>query len=248
MNLLSVLLQISDEAVLNPTTAIVANQSYLDLLLKGGWILLPLGFLFILSNYLIIERWVSINILSKNDQQWFMHTNKLIAEGKIDQAILFCKEKPSSYTRVLAAGLESSEGEDIEIQDALQSEARQQISILEKGMNYLGITASIAPMIGFLGTILGVIKIFYNISVTNDLNIANISDGLYQKMICSGAGLFVGIIAYSGYYILNGRIDKIVVNMDKHSNEMLKEIRKFKRVKRAKLLQLNYLKVLKDEN
>jgi len=86
-------------------------------------------------------------------------------------------------------------------------------------------------MLGFLGTIFGVIKIFYNISVTNDLNIANISDGLYQKMICSGAGLFVGIIAYSGYYILNGRIDKIVVKIDKSSNDLLKEIRLYKRTR-----------------
>ena len=132
-----------------------------------------------------------------------------------------------------AAGLESAEHEDNEIQDALQSEARQQISLLERGMNYLGITASIAPMLGFLGTIFGVIKIFYNISVTNDLNIANISDGLYQKMICSGAGLFVGIIAYSGYYILNGRIDRIVVNIDKYSNNLLKDIRNQKRAAKA---------------
>jgi len=248
MNLLSVLLQIPAEAVLNPSTAIVTNQSYLDLLLKGGWILVPLGFLFVLSNYLIIERWVSISILSKNDRLWFTHTNELIAGGKIDQAISFCKEKPSTYTNVLAAGLSSSDGEDVEIQDALQSEARQQISILEKGMNYLGITASIAPMLGFLGTIFGVIKIFYNISVTNDLNIANISDGLYQKMICSGAGLFVGIIAYSGYYILNGRIDKIVVGIDKYSNDMLKEIRKYKRHENAELLKLTNIKALKNEN
>ena len=157
----------------------------------------------------------------------------MIADNKVDKAIKFCNEKPTAYAKVLAAGLESAGHEDTEIQDALQSEARQQISTLERGMNYLGITASIAPMLGFLGTIFGVIKIFYNISVTNDLNIANISDGLYQKMICSGAGLFVGIIAYSGYYILNGRIDKVVVNIDKYSNNLLKDIRNQKRAAKA---------------
>jgi biopolymer transport protein ExbB len=96
-------------------------------------------------------------------------------------------------------------------------------------MNYLGITASIAPMLGFLGTIFGVIQIFYNISATGDLNIAAISDGLYQKMICSGAGLLVGIVAYSGFYILNGRIDKVVLNIDKSSNDILKAIKAAKR-------------------
>jgi len=232
MNLLTVLLQLTSEAANDSTTAVVVNHSYFSLLMKGGMILIPLTLLFILSNYIFIERWVSMNMLGKQDPVWFKHVNELVAEGKIDKAIQFCNEKPTSYSRVLAAGLESAGGEDIEIQDALQSEARQQISILESGMNYLGITASIAPMLGFLGTIFGVIKIFYNISVTNDLNIANISDGLYQKMISSGAGLFVGIIAYSGYYILNGRIDKIVVSIDKYSNDLLKEIRIGKRTKK----------------
>jgi len=238
MNLLTILLQvpasIPPDSIPSTAVAVVSNQNYFQLLLKGGWILVPLFFLFFLSIYMFIERWVSISALGNNDHIWFTRITELVSEWKIDKAIKFCNEKPTSYSKVIAAGLEATEGDDIEIQDALQSEARQQISVLEKGMNYLGITASIAPMLGFLGTIFGVIKIFYNISVTNDLNIANISDGLYQKMICSGAGLFVGIIAYSGYYILNGRIDKIVVQMDKCSNDLLKEIRGYKRVQNVK--------------
>jgi len=237
MNLLTILLQvpatIPTDSITTTAVAVVSNQNYFQLLLKGGWVLLPLFLLFFLAIYMFIERWVSISALGTNDPIWFTRISELVGEWKIDKAIKFCNEKQTSYSKVLAAGLEATEGEDIEIQDALQSEARQQISVLEKGMNYLGITASIAPMLGFLGTIFGVIKIFYNISVTNDLNIANISDGLYQKMICSGAGLFVGIIAYSGYYILNGRIDKIVVRIDKCSNELLKEIRTYKRVNNA---------------
>jgi biopolymer transport protein ExbB len=233
MNLLTILLQVSAETAINTTNAVVSNQTYFHLLLKGGWILFPLFFLFILSNYMIIERWVSIHILSKTDNKWFIHVNELVEKGEIDKAISFCNEKNTVYSKVLVAGLENADYDDLEIQDALQSESRQQISVLEKGMNYLGISASIAPMMGFLGTIFGVIKIFYNISITNDLNIANISDGLYQKMISSGAGLFVGIIAYSGYYILNGRIDKIVVQMDKCTNDLLKGIRKNKRRQHA---------------
>ena len=234
MNLLTILLQvpatIPTDSTATAAIAAASNQNYFSLLLKGGWILLPLFFLFFLSIYMFIERWVTISALGKNDSSWFARFSELVADWKIEKAIKFCNEKPTTYSKVLAAGLEAAAvGEDIEVQDALQSEARQQISVLEKGMNYLGITASIAPMLGFLGTIFGVIKIFYNISVTNDLNIANISDGLYQKMICSGAGLFVGIIAYSAYYILNGRIDKIVVKMDKYSNDLLKDIRNHKR-------------------
>jgi biopolymer transport protein ExbB len=233
MNLLTVLLQISAKLPVDSTTTAVvtSNENYFQLLMKGGWILVPLFFLFFLSIYIFIERWISISSLGKVDSTWISRIRELVADRKIEKAIKTCNENSSSYAKVMAAGLEFVDGEDIEAQDALQSEARQQISLMERGMNYLGITASIAPMMGFLGTIFGVIKIFYNISVTNDLSIANISDGLYQKMICSGAGLFVGIIAYSGYYILNGRIDRAVLNIDKFSNDLLKDIRSYRKTK-----------------
>ncbi len=167
--------------------------------------------------------------LGSKDPVWFSRVWELVQEHKPEKAVKFCQGRPNSSAKVIAAGLKEFKNDDQAIQDAMQIEARQQVSILENQMNYLGITASIAPMLGFLGTIFGVITIFYNISVTNDLNIASISDGLYQKMICSGAGLFVGIIAYTGYYLLNGQIDKIVLGIDKDSNAILKAIRAIKR-------------------
>ena len=165
MNLLSILLQAAPEAVSDTTNMVMTNQTYFNLLLKGGLILIPLGLLFVLANYLMIERWISIKLMGKIDTDWFAQTTKLVSEGKIENAIQLCNEKPTIYSKVIAAGLAEAENEDQEIQDALQGEARQQISELEKGMNYLGITASIAPMFGFLGTIFGVIKIFYNIFI-----------------------------------------------------------------------------------
>lgn len=237
MNLF-VLLQAVDTTVGDlTTTETVPSQaiSYFDLLLKGGWILLPIFLLSLLAIYVIIERWLVINKLGKNDEVWLSRVIELISENKADKAIKFSVERPYASAKVIAAGLKERNNSDQEIEEAMQTEARQQIYLLEKHMNYLGITASIAPMLGFLGTIFGVILIFYNISMTNDLNIANISDGLYQKMICSGAGLLVGIIAYAGYYVLNGRIDKIVVDIDKNSNEVLKTIRASKKNVRASL-------------
>ena len=169
MNLLTVLLQVASNLPTDSaaTAVVVSNENYFQLLMKGGWILVPLFMLFFLSIYMFIERWITINELGKADSIWFTRISEMIADNKVDKAIKFCNEKPTAYAKVLAAGLESAGHEDAEIQDALQSEARQQISLLERGMNYLGITASIAPMLGFLGTIFGVIKIFYNIYVFN---------------------------------------------------------------------------------
>lgn len=205
------------------------DESYLNLVLKGGWILLPIFLLSLLAIYVIINKWLVINRLGKKDPVWLSRVVELIHEGKIDKALKFCVERPYASAKVIAAGLKEFEQEDNEIQEAMEVEARQQVSVLESQMSWLGITASIAPMLGFLGTIFGVIKIFYDIARTNDLAIDTISTGLYQKMICSGAGLLVGVVAYSGYYLLNGRIDKVVVNIDKESNEVLKAIRACKK-------------------
>lgn len=205
------------------------EESYFSLILKGGWILLPIFLLSLLSIYVIINKWLIISRLGKKDSIWLSRVIELINEGKIDKALKFCIERPYASAKVIAAGLKEFEQSEAEIEEAMEVEARQQINTLESQMNWLGITASIAPMLGFLGTIFGVIKIFYDIARTNDLAIDTISTGLYQKMICSGAGLLVGIIAYSGYYLLNGRIDKVVVNIDKESNEVLKAIRAYKK-------------------
>jgi biopolymer transport protein ExbB len=224
MNLLLVLLQ--NEFPVE----IVREESYLSLLMKGGWILLPLFALLLLAVAIMIERWLVIGKAKSKDNLWLNRILELVSEGKISKAKLLCNEIQHSSAKVVATGLDSAETNSMEeIQENMQLEGRQETSRLEIGLNYLGITASIAPMLGFLGTIFGVINIFYHISVTNDLSIATISDGLYQKMICSGMGLFVGIIAYTAYYLLNGKIDSIIGRVEKDSNEVLKTLRKYKK-------------------
>jgi len=207
----------------------IVQQNYLSLIMKGGWIMVPIALLSIIAIYFIIERWLVVNKMGKTDSIWQSRIIELISENKTEQALKFCYEKPYATGKVVAAGLKEQNETPEEVESAMQIEGRMQIAKMESHMNYLGIIASIAPMLGFLGTIFGVITIFYNISQTADLDIATISDGLYQKMICSGAGLLVGIVAYSGYYIINGRIDKVVVDIDKDSNEALKAMRTARR-------------------
>lgn len=231
MNLFVLLLAQADSTIvtMNEVAQSESTESYLSLVMKGGWILLPIFLLSLLAIYVIISKWLEINRLGKKDAVWLSRVVELVHEGRIQKALKFCIERPYASANVIAAGLREFDKDDAEIQEAMEIEARQQINILESRMNWLGITASIAPMLGFLGTIFGVIKIFYDIARTNDLAIDTISTGLYQKMICSGAGLLVGIIAYAGYYVLNGRIDNTVVNIEKESNEVLKATRAYKR-------------------
>lgn len=235
MNLLTVLLQAVSAELHTPEVVTVQTESYFDLLLKGGWILLPLFFLSLLSVYVIISKIIQLNRTRPRDTVWFSRVWELVHEQKFDKAIKFAQNRPYASAKVIAAGLKEVNSDEKTLEEAMQTEARKQISIMEYQMNYLGITASVAPMLGFLGTIFGVITIFYNISVTGDLEIATISDGLYQKMINSGVGLFVGIIAYTGYYLLNGVIDRVVLTMDKDANQLLKAIRAYHRGEKPKV-------------
>ncbi len=230
MNLLTLLQATATVAQMaGDQTQDIAQESYFSLILKGGWILLPILLLSLLSIYIIINKWIALNRVGKKDTIWLSRVMELVVEGKIDKALKFCVERPYASAQVIAAGLKDIQLSESEIEESMQLEARIQITKMESQMNYLGITASIAPMLGFLGTILGIIKIFYEIATKNSFTIDTMSSGLYQKMICSAAGLFVGIVAYTGYYILNGRIDKMVVHIEKDSNEILKAIRNYKR-------------------
>ena len=104
----------------------------------------------------------------------------------------------------------------------MESTTNIEIAMMEKDTGYLGIIAGVAPMLGFIGTISGVIKIFYNISLADNISIGIIAGGLYQKMICSGTGLIVGVIAYSCYHYLQMMIDRFSVNLQSQVNEVIK--------------------------
>ncbi|HBG42133.1 MAG TPA: MotA/TolQ/ExbB proton channel family protein [Porphyromonadaceae bacterium] len=218
---------LQDVSFVNEVPGVTQDVSinYFTMLMKGGWILAPIFLLLFISVYIIIERWLVLRHATNDDKMWLPRVKELINEKRDEKALVFCSQINNSSSRVISTGLEEIKNGAREVEEAMQVESRQEVGRLEKGMNYLGISATIAPMLGFLGTIFGVITIFYNISVTNDLSIGTISDGLYQKMICSGVGLFVGIIAYAGYYILNTKIDRVVAQVEKDSNEILKTIR-----------------------
>lgn len=183
--------------------------SLLDLLMKGGWVMVPILILFALTVYLIAERWMTINRASKVDPNFMQNIREFLLAGKMDAALSMCKATNSPIARLLEKGLKRLGKPIKEIESAVEATGRLEIYKLERNMSYLGIIAGIAPMLGFVGTISGVIKIFYNISLSNDFSIGQIADGLYEKMITSAAGLIVGIIAHIGFNLLNSSIDRV---------------------------------------
>ena len=193
-----------------PAPAAVHQQiTLLDLLLKGGWIMIPLVILAILTVFLSVERFLAIRNASRIDQHFMSNIRDYLLNGKMEPAVMLCRNTNTPIARLLGKGIKRIGKPIKEVESAVEEEGRLEIYKLEKNMNYLAIIAGIAPMMGFVGTISGVIKIFYNISVEKVISIDGIAGELYEKMITSATGLLIGIVAFTCYNLLNNMIDRV---------------------------------------
>lgn len=199
----------------------VQELSFFDLLLKGGWVMLPLALLFFLGLVIFIERYITIRKASKNESNLMSQVKQSVLTGHLDSAIALCRNSNSPLGRMLQKGLLRIGRPIKDIEGAIENLGKLEVSKLEKNISILGIVAGIAPMLGFVGTILGVIKIFYTISLQDNISIGAISSGLYEKMITSATGLTIGIVAYVGYHILNIMVDRVILRMETDAIEFI---------------------------
>lgn len=198
--------------------------SWFDLIMKGGVIMIPIFLLSFLSIYLFIERFAYIHRATVIDNRFVNAVVAQVKDGKPAKAIDFAKKNPAAVGRILESGLSRIGRSAQEVESNLETATNLEITKMEKNTGYLGIIAGIAPMLGFIGTISGVIKIFYSISLADNISIGIISGGLYQKMICSGAGLIVGVVAYAAYHILQMKIDRYTISLQENLLEFLKTL------------------------
>jgi biopolymer transport protein ExbB len=199
-------------------------NSLIELLMKGGFIMIPIVLLSILSIYLFIERYIYIKKVAVIDENLLNNVLVELRSGNSDRALIHTRSNNASIGRILGTGVEKIGKPVKEIESQMESITNLEISLMEKDTGYLGIIAGVAPMLGFIGTISGVIKIFYNISLSDNISIGIIAGGLYQKMICSGTGLIVGVIAYCGYHILQMMIDRFSIKLQRQAFEFIKAI------------------------
>ena len=187
-----------------------AEISYVDLLMKGGWLMIPLFILSLISIYIFGESFFFLHSQKKSDSSFFETFVKLVKEGNISAAFTLCKSTNCSESRILAKGLQNLGKPLTDIREQMEMEGKLEVYKYEGNMYFLGVIAGVAPMMGFIGTISGVIKIFYNISLADNISISLISGGLYEKLITSGVGLSIGIMAYVSYHYLNHKVNKQV--------------------------------------
>jgi biopolymer transport protein ExbB len=195
----------------------VVQFSYLELLMKGGWLMIPLLLLSLIAIFIFFDRYFYIRSQRTIDQAFFERLRELIKAGKIDIALELCSSADCSETRILAKGIQNLGNPVRDIHAQMEMEGKLEVYKYEGNLYFLGVIAGVAPMMGFIGTISGVIKIFYNISLADNISISLISGGLYEKLITSGVGLSIGIIAYISYHFLNNKINKMVQTWEHHS-------------------------------
>ncbi len=216
---LSILLQTNPE--LGDTTNAAATGTVpveginiLDMLIKGGPIMIPIALCSIIAVYIMIERYFSIKKKFKINDNFMSSIKDNVVNGNIAAALNLCRTNPTPVARMVEKGLIRIGKPLKDIEASMENVGNLEISKAEKNLGVLGIIAGVAPMLGFIGTIMGVITIFHSIAATDNFSIAIVAGGLYQKMITSLAGLTVGVFAYFGYHILMMMVDRLTFRIE----------------------------------
>ena len=189
--------------------------SYLELATEGGFLMIVLLLLSIIAIYIFGSKWWMIHKASKVDRYFMRNIRDLIHDGKINAAKELCQKYDNPTARLVEKGIERIGRPLEDIQTAVENMGNVEIARLEKGLPMLATIAGGAPMIGFLGTVTGMITAFFKMSnAGNNIDITLLSGGIYEAMVTTVGGLFVGIIAYFGYNYLTSQISNLVIKME----------------------------------
>lgn len=190
--------------------------SLIEMATKGGWLMIVLLILSIIAIYIFGKKWWMISRASKVDRNFMSDIRDYIHEGKIKSALTLCDRYDTPVSRLVGKGVERIGRPLSDIQTAVENTGNVEIARLEKGLPILATISGGAPMIGFLGTVMGMIQAFFNMSQAgNNIDITLLSSGIYTAMVTTVGGLIVGILAYFGYNYLSARISDLVFQMER---------------------------------
>jgi biopolymer transport protein ExbB len=193
-----------------------------ELTLKGGLVMIPIALLSILAVYIFIERMIIISNASRHDAEFMHNIRDFMKNDRLDSALSLCRNTQSPIARMIEKGLMRIGRPLSDINTAIENVGSTEVAKLEKNISILGTVAGAAPMLGFLGTVTGMVKAFYDMSEAgNNLTIQILSGGIYQALITTVAGLIVGIIAYFCYNLLVAKIRKTVLNLQLRAAEFM---------------------------
>ena len=208
--------------LLSANLATEQELSIWGMILKGGWLMIPIFILSLLAVYIFFERYLLIRRYACMNPGFMDQLRDCLLAGNSRKAIDLCNQENTPMSRMLIKGILHQDLPASELRAIVESSANLEVSELEKGLSTLSTCSGMAPMIGFLGTVVGMIQAFYDMAMAgNNVNITLLSRGIYTAMITTVAGLIVGIIAHFAYNVLTARIDRIVNNLENTSAEFM---------------------------
>ena len=215
------LLQVAGEAGAAPQQEVV-SYSLLEMAAKGGWLMLVLLALSIIAFYIFGKKWWMIRKASNVDRNFMRNINEMLHDGKTRSAISFCQKYDFPVARLVEKGIEKAGRPMQDIRTYVENTGSIEVAKLEKGLPMLATIAGGAPMIGFLGTVMGMIQAFFNMAnVGNNIDITLLSGGIYTAMVTTVGGLIVGILAYFGYNYLTSRISDLVSMLESVTYDLM---------------------------
>ena len=197
--------------------------SLFSMAMYGGWIMIILALLLAWACYIFIERLVTLKNASREDVHFMEKIKDYIHEGKIDSAVNLCRENDTPASRMVEKGISRIGRPMQDVQVAIENVGNLEVGKLEKGMVIMATIAAGAPMLGFLGTVLGMVQTFYNMAqnASGVIEMSALSEGMYQAMVTTIGGLIVGILAMFAYNILVARIDGVVRQLEGRTMEFM---------------------------
>ena len=200
----------------------VTELSLWELCLQGGPLMIPLALLSLICVYVFIERMITVSKANRLDESFMKRIRDYIHEGEVESAYNLCRKTDSPYGRLIEKGISRIGRPVNDIMSAIENTGNIEVANLSKGLPWLATTAAGAPMLGFLGTVIGMVEAFYSIaSQGNSANIATFSDGIYTALVTTVAGLVVGVAALFAYNYLVARVDAVMNRMETKTMEFM---------------------------
>lgn len=221
MNMLTILQLVTTQTTEMTSTG-TAEETFLTLAVKGGWVMIPILLLSVVAVYIFFERYFAIKKAQNIDMNFMNRIRDYIMDGKIDSAKALCQSTNNPVARMIEKGISRIGRPLNDVNAAIENVGRLEIYKLEKGLPTLATVSGGAPMIGFLGTVIGMVQSFMQMATSgNNINVGDLSQGIYTALITTVAGLIVGIIAYFAYNSLVAKVEKVVNTLEASTTEFM---------------------------
>ncbi|MDE6278011.1 MAG: MotA/TolQ/ExbB proton channel family protein [Muribaculaceae bacterium] len=200
----------------------VTSLSLWDLCLQGGWTMIPLAILLLLAIYIFAERCIVLTRAGRSDSSFMKRIKGYIHEGELESAQNLCKQAATPQARLIAKGISRIGRPMNDVLVAIENTGNLEVSNLSKGLPWLATTAAGAPMLGFLGTVIGMVQAFYAIAQSgSSATIDSFAGGIYSALVTTVAGLIVGVLALFAYNFLVARVNKIMNRLEAATMEFM---------------------------